>query len=227
MTSIKQVLSKNSELSNAKVIKIFKSKKNTVYLITLNGKQCVLKIYSQDSESRITNELNLLSFSKGYYAKPEILSFDLNQRFILMTYITGENICDLINDNTIPFEKKSEIIQRLAIWFFHFHKSHSQNCNYLIHGDANLRNFIYNEKIVGLDFEETHIANPIEDIANICTSILTTDPQYTIEKKELQQHFIKSYKKYSNLNMDRIENEIKKAISNVQKRREKKEIRRN
>jgi tRNA A-37 threonylcarbamoyl transferase component Bud32 len=227
MTSIEQILSKNNELSNAKIIRMLKSKKNTVYLITLNGKRCVLKKYSQDSKESITNELNLLSFSKDYYRTPEILSFDLDQRFILMTYIAGENICDLINSDSIPIEKKTHIIQSLAVWFFHFHKSHYHNEKSLIHGDATLRNFIYNTTVVGLDFEESHIANPIVDIANICASILTTNPQYTSEKKELQHHFIQTYEKYSNLKMDKIENEIKKAISTVQKRRKKKVIKRN
>jgi len=223
MNSIQQIISKNSELSHAKINRIFKSKKNTVCLITLNNKQCVLKIYSKDNKKGKTNEYNLLSSSDGNYAKPEILSFNKDQQFILMTYISGENICDIINNDSITIEKKTQIIHCLAIWFFHFHTTHHHNNTFLIHGDANLRNFIFKETVIGLDFEETHMANPIEDIATICASILTTDPQFTDEKKELQNHFIQTYQNHTNKRLENIHDEIKKAIKEVQKRRKKME----
>jgi tRNA A-37 threonylcarbamoyl transferase component Bud32 len=227
MNSIQQVLSSNKELSHAKIKMMFKSKKNIVYLINLNNKQAVLKIFSEDSKKSIINEYNELSSSNSNYAKPEIISYNKEQRFILMTYISGENMCDLINNNFITIEKKTQIIQRLAIWFWNFHKTHHQDNKYFIHGDANLRNFIYNGKVIGLDFEETHIANPIEDVANMCASILTTDPQFTDEKKELQDLFIQTYQDHRKERLTDITGEINKAIEKVQKRRKKGDIKRN
>ena len=81
----------------------------------------------------------------------------------------------------------------LADWFIEFHNFFKKDDQFLIRGDSSLRNFIFTDRIWGVDFEESRIGNPVEDIGGMCASILTTDPMFTKEKLQLCKKFIDSY----------------------------------
>jgi hypothetical protein len=49
------------------------------------------------------------------------------------------------------------------------------------------------DRIWGVDFEESRLGKVIEDIAGICSSILSTDPMFTSEKFKLCEIFIDTY----------------------------------
>ena len=68
-----------------------------------------------------------------------------------------------------------------------------KNDQFQIRGDSTLRNFILTDRIWGVDFEESRMGKVIEDIAEICTSILSTDPMFTSEKFQLCGIFLESY----------------------------------
>jgi tRNA A-37 threonylcarbamoyl transferase component Bud32 len=219
MNSIEKIFSQNKQFQNASLVEIFKSKKNTVCLINLNNKNCVLKTYSPDMEKNLIREFSILSKASTPFKKPKLIEKNLHQHYLLMSYVKGENVCDLINDLTTPTQEKIHIIQKLARWFSQFHQSNTEHSNCLIHGDANLRNFLYDDTIIGLDFEEVFIGNPLQDISNLCASILTTEPEFTSEKKRLLDQFLKSYQDITSQELPMIHQEIKKAIRYTQKRR--------
>ena len=83
----------------------------------------------------------------------------------------------------------------LAEWFVEFHNHFRINNQFRIRGDSILRNFILTDQIWGVDFEESRIGKVVEDIAGMCSSILSTDPMFTYEKFQLCEIFIDSYLK--------------------------------
>jgi len=94
----------------------------------------------------------------------------------------------------------------------------------MIHGDSHLRNFIVtnNYDIVGLDFEETHLGDVSEDIAQLCASILTTNPQYTKEKIILTHEFIKTYEQLTKQKITDIDIKIERAVNSTLAKRKMK-----
>ena len=81
----------------------------------------------------------------------------------------------------------------LAEWFVKFHNHFKSDDQFRIRGDPTLRNFIFTDRIWGVDFEESRFGKVIEDIAGLCSSILSTDPMFTSEKFQLCKIFIDTY----------------------------------
>ena len=218
MKSIDTLFSQVKKFQNASLVTFFKSKKNTVCLINLNNKNCVLKLYS-DMNKNLLREYSILSKLSTPFKQPILIEKNVHHHYLLMNYIKGENVCDLINDSTIPTQEKIQIILKLARWFSQFHQSANKYSKCLIHGDANLRNFIYDEDIIGLDFEEADLGDPIKDIANLSASILTTTPQFTNEKKQLVDQFIESYQDITSQKLPMTNHDIDKAVKIMLQRR--------
>jgi hypothetical protein len=96
----------------------------------------------------------------------------------------------------------------LTDWFAKFHDHFTQETTTRIRGDAILRNFILTDRIWGVDFEESRLGRPEEDIASICTSLLSTTPMFTPEKYYLCKTFIKSYISLTKKQVSNIADEI-------------------
>ena len=76
-----------------------------------------------------------------------------------------------------------------------------------------------------MDFEESRNGKPIEDIADMCSSILTTDPMFTKEKYQLCRIFTDSYIKKAPGRLANINNEIAYSIlKKIQWRPDQEEI---
>lgn len=224
MTSLSSLFSTVDYLKNASIINIFPSKKNTVALIKNEGKNFVLKWYKPRFQQSFSQDCAVLKENNTPFHKPELLSINKDYKFLLLEYIPSENLCDLINDPNRQTQNKLSIITHLASWFYQFHRYYQQQSKPLIHGDANLRNFLIsqNKNIYGLDFEESKPGNVREDIAFLCASILTTNPAFTEEKQQLQHQFVKTYEELINHKMEDIEAQINQAINMVKERRKKK-----
>jgi tRNA A-37 threonylcarbamoyl transferase component Bud32 len=193
MQEIELLFSKSKKYKNAFLQKKFKSKKNTVAYVTLDGKPRVLKWFIPGLKSNMQNELETLKKCEEQLQVPYIYESDKSNNVLLLNYIIGYNLCDIINSEKINLSQKNKIIQMLAAWFLNFHNFFKNENDFRIHGDATLRNFIYNKKLWGVDFEESRNGKPIEDIAEMCSSILTTDPMFTQEKFQLSRKFVESY----------------------------------
>jgi len=173
-----------------------KSKKNTVAFIMYNYKPVVIKSYSPGFIKNMENEYKILSIVTKESFKiniPTLYNYDIKNNFILMNYINGNNLCDIINNEKIMINEKKKIMILLAEWLKDFHITFKKSNIFTIRGDSNLRNFVYSDKIIGLDFEETRIGKPEEDIAELCSSILTTNPMFEPYKFQLCKTLIKSY----------------------------------
>lgn len=117
----------------------FKSKKNRVFRIEVDGEDRVLKIFS--SMRRLDREYNVLSLLQDNLSVPSIYEINRKDRFIIMEFLPGENLCDFVN---LKNREKIRVMNRLADWLSDFHSFFKDK--HIIRGDSILRNFIVDKK---------------------------------------------------------------------------------
>jgi tRNA A-37 threonylcarbamoyl transferase component Bud32 len=193
MREIEELFNKSKKYKNTLLQKKFYSKKNTVAYVTLDGKPRVIKWFIPGLKSNMQNEFNTLKKCEQRLNVPYVYEIDKNNNVLALNYITGDNLCDMINDEKINLSQKNNLIELLADWYLNFHNFFKEENDFRIHGDATLRNFIYNKKLWGVDLEESRNGKPVEDIAEMCCSILTTDPMFTQDKFQLSRTFVEAY----------------------------------
>ncbi|NMD32734.1 MAG: aminoglycoside phosphotransferase family protein [Firmicutes bacterium] len=174
-----------------KLLRRLKSKKNRVYLVESKEGHFVLKLYRAPHHRRSVVEHRVLQEAcrKGL-AVPQPVAF-IEKKALLMEYIPGENLCDLLNRRCLV-----EYADKLADWYGSFHRCFScPGGEFLIKGDSILRNFIVRAdgSLYGVDFEETAPGDPARDIGQICASILDTDPMFTPAKAALCRQLMTRY----------------------------------
>jgi len=193
MREIQELIKTSSRYKKAIMQQTLKSKKNSVAYVTLKNKPRVLKWYVPGFKDRMKNEYSILKKGSSKINMPSVYEMDEKNNVIVMNYIIGENLCDIINKDDASKSEKQRLMKLLAQWFYNFHNFFKKEEEFYIHGDPTLRNFILTDKIWGVDFEETRQGKVVEDIAGVCASVLTTDPMFSSEKFELCNVFIDSY----------------------------------
>ncbi len=212
MVELEDLILKSDKYKNVVIQKKFDSKKNTVAYVTIDDKPRVIKWFVPGFKRQMKIEYNILKKGSTKINIPVIHEIDEENNAIIMSYINGINLCDILNDEKTETTEKEKLIHLLAEWFKDFHNFFKTQEQFTIRGDSILRNFIYTDRIWGVDFEESRIGKPIEDIAGICSSILTTDPMFTFEKNRLCDLFIKSYLKLTQGKFDNINDELAYSI---------------
>ena len=225
MKKIEELLSNVKKYKKAILQGKFKSKKNTVAYVTLNEKPRILKWFVPGLKRQMINEYNILKEGYSKLNIPTIFEKDEENNVLIMSYIIGENLCDIINDEKTTFDEKNRLIILLAEWFFNFHNHFKTKDQFRIRGDSILRNFILTDRIWGLDFEESRMGKVVEDIAEMCSSILSTDPMFKSEKFKLCKNFIESYTKLAPGRVLKVNYEIAYALlEKIQWRPDQEEI---
>lgn len=159
------------------------SRKNQVHLLRTSGGDVVLKVFNNDRWEREHSTL-VLCRSKGVLVPKPLLS---GEGYILMEYLEGPDLRDLINDTLDP-----TYIRALAEWLAAFHLATEDDS--LVRSDAKLQNFILTGRgVAGLDFELAHPGDRVEDLGEICAHLLNTDPMFVREKYELCHEFLECY----------------------------------
>jgi len=220
ITHLKEEYPELVDKFNHFILTQYQSKKNTVVHLTFNKKteslpkEVVIKIFTNDNADIEYDTLKQLY--KQEILVPSIIFY--KKPFLILEKIEGINLCDFINDKLLDItdldqmdtNTKKELlmcIESLANWLSKLHINNIIEDKEYAHtkvlnkGDTRLRDFIYNpsdNKIVGLDFEDSYEGNHIDDIAWICCSLLDTNPgifekNYPKSKIELINLFLKSY----------------------------------
>lgn len=197
------------------ILSQFQSKKNTVVHLIFNRKteslpkEVIIKIFRNNNADKEYDTLKQLYEQE--ILVPKILFY--KKPYLILEKIEGINLCDFINDRRLKVADldsldaitKKELlmsIEELANWLSNLHTNNVlKDSKVLNKGDTRLRDFIYNpsdNKIYGLDFEESYEGNHIDDITWICCSLLDTNPGifeigYPKSKIELINHFLKNY----------------------------------
>jgi len=166
-------------------VKRLASRKNEVHLLRTSGGNAVLKVFDSDRWERERSTL-LLCRSRGILVPESLLA---GEGFILMGYLDGPDLRDLINDTLDPAYPRM-----LAEWLATFHLAFENEEGILVRSDAKLQNFILTEDgVAGLDFELAHLGDPLEDLGEVCAHILNTDPMFVEEKYTLCHEFLQRY----------------------------------
>jgi tRNA A-37 threonylcarbamoyl transferase component Bud32 len=208
MKDIEELIKNTEKYKNALIQKRLDSKKNTVVYATIEGKPRILKWFAPGLKQNMETEFTILRKGSSKLKMPAVLEKDAENSVLILGYIIGENLCELINDTDVPLEQKQKMIALLSAWFASFHDHFKSEEGFRIRGDPSLRNFIYKDGVWGVDFEESRPGKPIEDIAGMCASILSTDPMFTDEKFQLCRIFIDSYRKLVTWPLDNISEAI-------------------
>jgi tRNA A-37 threonylcarbamoyl transferase component Bud32 len=212
MKEIDFLIDKSTKYKKSIIQKKFFSKKNSVAYVLYDNKPRILKWYPPGLIKQLNTEFKVLNEGFNKLNIPIVYEKDTINNVIIMNYIPGRNLCDIINDENVNTTDKQNIILKLSEWFKKFHDFYKSNDNSYIRGDSVLRNFIYTDEIWGLDFEEFRIGKVEEDVADLCASILTTDPQYTKEKFNLCRLFIEYYSKNLLINYKGLMKELTSSI---------------
>jgi tRNA A-37 threonylcarbamoyl transferase component Bud32 len=213
MRDIKELIENIDKYKNVLLQKSFESKKNTVAYVVSNGQPRILKWFVPGLKQNMDIEYTVLKKGFSELAIPTPLEKDIENNVLVISYIMGENACDIVNDPRKVLEEKKKIVQFLADWFVNFHSFFKSEDVFRIRGDATLRNFIMSRgRIWGVDFEESRIGKPSEDLAKLCVSLLSTDPMFTDEKFQLCQTFLDSYRKSVKWDVENINTEISYAL---------------
>jgi tRNA A-37 threonylcarbamoyl transferase component Bud32 len=213
MRDIKGLIENIDKYKNVLVQKCFESKKNTVAYVVINGQPRILKWYVPGLKQNMDNEYSILKKGFSDLTIPSPFEKDSENNVLVMSYIMGENVCEIINDPSKVIEEKQKVVHLLADWFVHFHTFFKSEDGFRLRGDANLKNFILSRgRIWGVDFEESRIGKPSEDLATLCVSLLSTDPMFTDEKFELCQNFIETYRKSVKWDVEQLNADISYAL---------------
>ena len=225
MKIMEELIENVEKYKNAVIQKRFKSKKNTVAYVILDGKPKILKWFAPGFLRQIETEYSTLKKGSSSLNMPVSYEKDSDNNVLIMNYIMGENLCDVINDVKTVFSENQRIMVLLSSWFARFHMYFKTNDQFHIRGDSVLRNFILTDCIWGVDFEEFRSGKPVEDIACMCSSILSTDPMFTYEKFCLCRTFIMSYAQSVVWNLENINEEVAYALlGKIQWRSEAEEL---
>lgn len=212
MKDIEELIRNVEKYKNAVAQQRFESKKNTVAYVTLNGKPRILKWFVPGFKRQMETEYVVLKNSSSELHMPFPYRIDKDNNVLIMSYIIGENLCDVVNDEKTTTNEKQRLMVLLAEWFARFHTYFREVESFRIRGDSILRNFILTDRIWGVDFEESRTGKPVEDIAGMCSSILSTDPMFTSEKFRLCETFIESYVKSVKWGLGNVNDEIAYAL---------------
>lgn len=212
MKDIKELVSSVKKYKDSIVHQQFESKKNTVAYVTIKDKPRVLKWFVPGFKRQMQVEYNVLKKGSPELNIPYLYEIDDKNNVLVMNYITGENLCDIVNNEKTAIGEKKRLMILLAEWYAKFHSFFKTEDEFRIRGDSMLRNFILSDRIWGVDFEESRVGKPVEDIADICSSILSTNPMFTKEKFQLCMVFIDSYKKIVSWSLKDLNTEISYAL---------------
>ena len=213
MRDICDLIKKSDKYKNVLLQKRFESKKNTVAYVLSQGQPRVLKWFVPGLKQNMQIEYSVLMKGHSRLTVPILFEKDETNNVLVLSYIVGKNVCDIINDSAVNFTEKQRITQMIADWLVSFHDLFQTEEGFRIRGDATLKNFLLsNNQIWGVDFEESRPGKPSEDLATLCVSLLTTDPMFTPEKFQLCHIFLDTYRKSSRWTIDSMNEEISYAM---------------
>lgn len=159
-------------LEKARVGEVFRSRKNRVFKVVLGGEVLVAKVFPPDGIQRALHEHAILvACAERGVRVPRPVKLD--GRVLLMEYIAGGTAAELIDS---PGSDAELILSESVKWLSDFHRAHSGR---LCRGDCVLHNFLMTPGgVVGIDFEEAHEGDPVEDLGQVIASYLSMRPMF-------------------------------------------------
>jgi tRNA A-37 threonylcarbamoyl transferase component Bud32 len=217
-------------LLNGIVEKEFFSKKNKVQRVRLKTsdneiRRFVIKKHSNPDNA--AREAGVLKALQGRLAVPNLV--DAKENYLILDFVSGLPLAEWLEqeEKRTPEEVSSEaveILHELALWLREFYQIMGQLSQAgMIMGDVNLRNFLVNDSITGLDFEEVRPGKISEDAANIAAFIRLYHPEDTLWKKKLADAWLRVAEITFSLAYTELSAGMEVAIGTIRQRRSKKQ----
>lgn len=211
------------------LLKQFVSKKNRVHLVRAllqNGSRqsFVVKEYRSGSYS-IQREAEMLEgLHKNGISVPRL--YYKGKRSIVMEYIKGPTLIDVLTDaeymtgQSFDYANSKGVASHLARWFDMFYKAaRSINDENTILWDINLRNFLLDFKLYGIDFEDCREGVVEEDMGRLMAFIVTYQPAFTPYKMQFAREVYDAMNDRMLLDRDRVMAEVLKEFEAIRVRR--------
>ncbi|RPF48743.1 hypothetical protein EDD70_1567 [Hydrogenoanaerobacterium saccharovorans] len=198
------------------------SKRNYVFLINTDNvsyPKAVLKKFSDINGFEAETQA-MQALCKHNIAVPTTLLIE--EQSIVYEHINGKLLVDYLD--MLEHDKHSDevffIFDKLCQWLAECYTAlESEYGCEMVLGDAHLRNFIYSDKIYGIDFECVKEGKKEEDIADLAVFTLVYSPMCTQQKYKLAAHILECCNRYMQLNAQLIDSEILHHIKTVEQRR--------
>lgn len=186
------------ELESRRIGGSFFSRKNTVFKSGSHGRIVVAKVYGEGRQSLPEKEYSVLDVchSKGISVPAPI---ELGNGIVVMEFVEGGTLADFLDRcwvdgaATVPEEKLrlESVASSVGEWLSEFHKAFQGEVS---RGDSNARNFLVcGGQVFGVDFEESSRSDPLDDLGQACSSVLSMHPMFTNEKFDFCKLMAKAY----------------------------------
>jgi tRNA A-37 threonylcarbamoyl transferase component Bud32 len=185
-----------------------KSKRNNIELIN----QQIVKTFIKGDYQL---EAQIYEFLKNAHVKhAAVIQVNTNQ--LVLEYIKGPTLLELL----VVCEKSREsFVPYLNRWFVYMRQFYKATKNYR-HGDVNLSNFILvDDEVVGLDFEQALIQNPIKDVVDVMCFVLFYEPILTDYKKTTIADWFLNHPWRKHYDKEQWLDELTEAMHRLNKRR--------
>lgn len=183
------------QLEEGRLGEYFRSRKNRVFRASVDGKDCVVKVFREGLADRAEHEYRILERCHGS-GVPVPRPLALLEGAILMEHVPGVPVSMLFDDLVEASGRELsqalvDLAVSLATWLHSFHSCLSFEKT---RGDAILRNFLMTDRgVVGLDFEEAACEDTLVDLGVLCASALASDPPFTGVKLAFAGRLVDSY----------------------------------
>ncbi len=167
------------ELINKRVREPFFSRKNTVFLSVLDGRFVVVKMFADGGSGLAASEEAIIErcIEKGV-SVPGLVG--RSGDVLVLEFVEGETLADTLDGIWLVEQSSEEEGSSLGAWLAAFHAAFDNTTR---RGDAITRNFIMGPKgITGIDFEESSDSDVVDDLGEICSSVMSMHPMFTDEK---------------------------------------------
>jgi len=208
----------------------FKSRKNEVYLVDLKKAEGqmipgVLKKYITSKENKSKEAFLLKVLRENGLNVPQI--YFEGDDFLILEYLNGETLLDIIANleknqgEDVDYKKNHKVLFQLFEWLQKLYCiSKDTICKSYFFEDINLRNFIVNDEIYGIDLEECCCRGYRErDGGRFCAFLLTYSPAFTKWKLLAAKQAVEIMTRDFEYSRELLKKEIEKEFVEIQNRR--------
>jgi tRNA A-37 threonylcarbamoyl transferase component Bud32 len=184
------------DLESVRVGEVYPSRKNMVFRVSLDGEIVIVKVYREGC-GRAEREFSVLerASEKGLLVPRPIGLRDFG---ILMEFVEGDNAGAVFDslweeDPNSPDAvlRRADFVHAVSAWLAGFHRAFAFS---FCRGDSILKNFIVGPKgLTGIDFEEAVEGDPLNDLGQTCSYVLSTDPMFTDAKFQCAKDIFAGY----------------------------------
>lgn len=184
------------DLENARVEPYFQSRKNRVFRASFRGKDYIVKVFRDEWSERAHTEFEVLRKCKEKNILAP-LAVKIVDGAVVMEPLAGEPVSEVFDalmtasSGSNLSEGQAALADSLARWLSGFHAAFAFK---MVRGDTILKNFLVTPAgVAGLDFEEASRADTINDIGQLCASVVMTDPPFTDPKMAFARRMARTY----------------------------------